>query len=386
MSGYLRKNERKGGYVWQAVVNIGIDENGKRLRSYKTFAEGTTKKEAERVLQKMILEVENQEYVTDSNVTVAEFLRTWLDTYCCGKAETTFQSYQDIISRYLIPEFGRVKLKDLQTLAIQKFYNRLYEKSPLSGKPMSAKSVRNIHVIFNAALQRAVRLDILRKNPAQGVELQKCKRYQSEVFNVAELSQLFSALKDTDLECPVAILTMMGLRRGELLALTFDKVDFLNNTITIDRNTVRGQTQAITKAPKTDSSVRKIDAPATLMTLLRKELESYEERKLQFGKDFHDTNLIVTQPNGKGFLPDSFTQKFKRFLKKHGFKYSRAVHTLRHQNATLMLRAGVNPKIMQQRLGHAHYSTTMDIYSHVLAESEREAVTLLENSMQAIIV
>ncbi|MCL1846150.1 MAG: N-terminal phage integrase SAM-like domain-containing protein, partial [Defluviitaleaceae bacterium] len=120
MGGYLRKNNRKGGHVWQAVVNTGIDPEGKRLRNYKTFPVGTTRKEAERILQKMILEIENQEHVTDSNVTVSEFLREWVDAYCRGKSPTTFQSYQDIIEGYLVREFGRLKLKDLQTLSIQK--------------------------------------------------------------------------------------------------------------------------------------------------------------------------------------------------------------------------------------------------------------------------
>jgi integrase len=385
MGGYLRKNERKGGHVWQAVVNTGIDPSGKRLRSFKTFPVGTTRKEAERVLQKMILAVDSQEYVADSNITVKDFMQEWLDTYCCAKSPKTVSSYRDIIEGYLIPAFGRTKLKDLQTLSIQKYFNSLYECSPLSGKPMSAKTVKNIHVIFNAALQRAVQVDILRKNPVQGIELQKCKRYQSDVYDTKELSKLFTLLEGTDLKLPVSILIYMGFRRGELLALTYDRVDFLNNTISIDRSTVQVKGEAITKSPKTDSSIRKIDAPLILMDMLRNELESYEERKARYGKDFHDTNLIVCKPNGEGYLPDSFTQKFKRFLKKHGLRHLR-VHDLRHENATLMLKAGVNPKVMQRRLGHSNYSTTMDIYSHVLTETEREAVSLLESSMQAIIV
>ena len=122
------------------------------------------------------------------------------------------------------------------------------------------------------------------------------------------------------------------------------------------------------------------------MQLLAKERDNYEERRLKFGVDFHDTNLVISKPNGEGFKPDSFTQKFRRFLKVRGFKASRVIHSLRHQNATLMLRAGVNPKVMQKRLGHSNYSTTMDIYSHVLAESERDAVKLLESSLESIVV
>ena len=388
MSGYVRKNLRKDGYVWQAVVNLGLDSSGKRLRDYKTFPVGTTKKHAERVLQEMILAVHNQEHVRDSSVTVQEFLQEWLDVYNRGNSPRTVSGYRDIIENYLIPEFGRTKLKDLTTLSLQKYYNRLYECSPLSGKPMAKQTVRNIATLFKSALQKAVQLDILKKNPMQNVELQKVKRYQSDsdVFDMTELAQVLASLKGTDLECSVQLILLTGIRRGEALSLRFDRVDFLNSTITIDCNVVKVGTQLITKSPKTDSSIRKIDVPYSLMKLLEKERNNYEERRLKFGKDFHDTNLVISKPNGEGFKPDSFTQKFRRFLKERGFKASRVIHSLRHQNATLMLRAGVNPKVMQKRLGHSNYSTTMDIYSHVLAESERNAVRLLESSLESIVV
>ena len=345
---------------------------------------GTTKREAERILREMIVAIDNQKYVPNSNINVKDFMREWMDTYNRSKSPTTLNGYRDIIEGYLIPEFGRVKLRDLTQYAIQKYYNRLYEMSPLSGKPLSAKTVKNIHVVFNSALKRAVQLDILQKNPAQYVDLERCKKHQSDVYDVSELSQLYAALRGTDLEIPVMILLTMGLRRGELLALTFDKINFYENTVTIDQNTVQVNAEAITKAPKTDSSVRTIDAPYLLMDLLERERDNYQRRKLLFGKDFHDTNLVVSKPNGEGIKPDSFTQKFKRFLKKHGLRHLR-VHDLRHENATLMLKAGVNPKIMQKRLGHSNYSTTMDIYSHILAEQERDAVNLLESSIALIV-
>jgi len=241
MSGYLRKNQRKDGYVWQAVVNLGLGSNGKRLRDYKTFPIGTTKKHAERVLQEMILAVANQEHVKDSNVTVREFLLEWLDVYNRGNSVTTISGYRDIIDRYLIPEFGMVKLNNLTPLSLQKYYNRLYEHSPLSGKPLAKQTVRNIAVLFKSALQKAVQLDILKKNPHQNVELQRVKRYQSDsdVFDMATLSQVLAVLNGTDLECPILLILLTGVRRGEALALTFDKVDFLNSTISIDKNTVR---------------------------------------------------------------------------------------------------------------------------------------------------
>ena len=172
---------------------------------------------------------------------------------------------------------------------------------------------------------------------------------------------------------------------GELLALTWEKVDFEHSTITIDQNFIHIDSKSIVKAPKTEASIRKIDAPNILMDLLRRERVSYLERKLKHGRDFHDTNLVVCKANGEAVLPDSLTQRFTRFLKRNGLRHLR-IHDLRHENASLMLKAGVNPKIAQKRLGHSHYSTTMDTYSHILDGIEKDSVNLLESSLKTIIV
>lgn len=386
MSSHLRRRKTKDGYSWQIIIELEQDPvTGKRNRIFKTVPD-CTKKEAEKIMRGMLSELDNKTFVRDSGITVAEFLSEWLNTYIKPhKSPTTIRGYEANINNYIIPAFGKVKLQNLTAIDIQKFYNELKKESPLSGKAMSPKSIRNIHMNLNAALKKAVMLEIIKKNPAEYIELERCKQYQAKVYDSVELRKLCEAVKGADLETGIMILIWLGLRRGELMGLKWEHIDFNNSTVNISSNVVQVNTTAITKEPKTESSKRKIDAPAMLMELLRREKTDYLKRKLKYGAAFRDTSLVICQPDGKPYKPASFTNKFKRFLEKGGLKHIR-LHDLRHTNATMMLKLGISPKVAQKRLGHSNYSTTMDIYSHVLEEVERDAVEKLEAGLQEIIV
>ena len=177
-------------------------------------------------------------------------------------------------------------MKDLTTLSMQKYYNRLYEKSPLSGKALSAKTVRNIHVLFSSALQRAVQLDILRKNPAQNIELQKVKKYQAGIYDSAELARLFPLLKDTDLECPIMILIMMGLRRGELLALTRTQYRLMHRQL---RNPLRR-----------NHLYERLMHPTTLCSCWRRNAITTKNAERSLGGIFMIPIWLHLSPTGKG--------------------------------------------------------------------------------------
>lgn len=263
---------------------------------------------------------------------------------------------------------------------IQKFYNALAEKSPLSDKPLSSKSIKNIHMNLLASLGQAVKMDLIKKNPTEFVELPKTKKYQAQVYDADEVQILLENVVDTDMEVPIALLVGLGLRRGEVLALKWQDVDFERGKVHIRRNMVRVGAEIIFKDPKTETSNREIEMPATLLKLLQRERKRYVANKLKIGSQFEDNDLIVCWDDGKLIKPDSLSQKFRRLTKEIGLKHIR-LHDLRHTNATLMLTYGVNPKVAQQRLGHASISTTMDIYSHVTDKVEKEAADKLDKGI-----
>ena len=255
-------------------------------------------------------------------------------------------------------------------------YNKLKVKSTASDKPLGAKTIKNVHMNLLAAFDKAVEQDILQKNPAERVELPKAKRYKADVYNKEEIKQLFELVKDTDLELTMHILIFLGLRRGELVALRWRHIDFEKKTANIIENAVSIKGEIIIKAPKSESGKREIKIPTNLMTLMKK---AYTEYRLRKKEDKSIEDYVITQKNGLPYHPDSMTDKIKRFLNNHPEIKRIRLHDFRHTSATLMLQAGVSPKVAQKILGHADFNTTMDIYSHVLEEMEQETADKLDD-------
>ena len=386
VSGHIRKRETKSGSPSYQIINeLPFNyEKGKRNRIFKTVK--GTKKEAEKVMRKMMDDLENHTYVEDSKITVGEFAEQWYDLYLKDLSPTTLGGYRYQIENYIInQEIGKIRLQDLTTSDVQRWINSLYDESPLSNKPLSAKTVKNIYHNLCAAIDKAVVLELVKKNVCKAVSLPKVQKYTAEVYDEKEIQQLLNAIKDTDMELPLMIDINLGLRRGELLGLKWKHIDLEKGLVSIEDNMVEVKKEVsadriLTKSPKSVSGKRVIPISSALKEYLKKAHTDYLLQKLKMGKDFFDGDYVVCQENGKPYKPNSFTSKFNDFLKKNDLKHIR-LHDLRHTNATLMLTQGISPKVAQMRLGHSDYSTTMNIYSHVLETVENEAAEKIENAI-----
>ena len=385
--GHVRKRSCKDGHSWQIIIERPVDpETGKRDRIFKSVS-GVTKKHAEKIMMEMMADLENDTHLKNTAITVEKFFREWFEIYISPhKSPTTVATYLQNIERYIIPRFGKIKLQNLTTIEIQKWINELVVKSPLSSRPLTPKTIRNLYMNLNAGLKRAVLLDIIKKNPGDNVELPKCKQYKADVYNADELQRLLEVAKGSDIETGIMILVCLGIRRGELMALTWNDIDFDNRLVRINKSVVKvKRKETVTKDPKSESGKRIIEAPDVLIKFLRRERTEYLKRKLLHGKDYSDCDLVVCQPNGKPYEVDYYTHKFQQLLKANGLKKIR-LHDLRHSHATYMLKLGVNVKAMQKRMGHSTFNTTMDVYSHVLDDMGREAADTLNAGLQSIIV
>ena len=177
---------------------------------------------------------------------------------------------------------------------------------------------------------------------------------------------------------PLLLLTTAGLRRGELVALRWDDVDFKTNTLKIRRNMVNGENGVIIKAPKSEAGIRDIRIGKEVMAELKDAQVQYLHDAMTYGYGFQNLNLVVRQEDGSPIMPDSMTRKWTRFLESHNLPKIR-LHDLRHSNATALIQAGVNPKVVQQRLGHSDVNITLNTYTHVLPEMDMEAAEKLDN-------
>ena len=374
-TGSIRPRKTDKGESYQITIEFEPDsDTGKRNRQYKTVY--GTKKDAEKVMREMLSQIDNQVFVKNNDTTLKEFMEEWFNIYIIPfKEATTTHYYRVQIERYIYPTIGNKKLQDLKTIDIQKLYNQLRVKSTVSDKPLAPKSIRNIHMNIRAALDKAVEHELIQKNPAKKVELPKMPKYKADVYNKEEIKKLFEIVKGTDLELIMHILIFLGLRRGELIALRWRHINFEKKTVNIIDNIVNVKRKIILKEPKSESGKREISIPDSLMLLLEKAYNDYLSRK-SINKKMED--YIIFHDNGLPYTPMSMTTKIKRFLNSSELRRIR-MHDLRHTSATLMLRAGISPKVAQQRLGHADFGTTMDIYSHVLEDMEQEAADKLDD-------
>ncbi len=369
---HLRKRETKSGITTYQIVaeeEAGF-ATGKRKRFYKTVK--GSKKQAEKAMRDFISEIENQTFTKDSKITVKDFMHQWLELYVKNQlSPTTVLHYIDQTEKYIIPQFGDMYLQQLKNIDIQKWVFSLQKESPLTGKPLSPKTIKNIVLNLSAAMKKAVMLELIPKNPCDNITMPKLVRFQPDIYSMEEVEHMLNCAKDTNMYLPLMIEICIGLRRGELLALKWKHIDFENGYLSVEENLVTVDNKRITKSPKTKSGKRTIQIPKTLIDLL-KDTKSARNAK--------DSDYIICQEDGSPYKSDSFSLKFRRFLKAHDLKHIR-FHDLRHINATIMLSLGISPKVAQERLGHSSYQITMDVYSHVLKKVEKEAADKLNAAL-----
>ena len=367
-TGSIRERKHK---VWQITIELPKDPiTGKRNRKYRTV-EGN-KKEAERAMHEFITELEKGYYVANSNISITEWVNTWLEVYIIPNVSpTTLSRYQGMIKRYINPVIGHIPVQQLTTLAVQSWVNGL-KISPSSGKEMSAATIKHAYHVLKGAMDKAVLAGIIYRSPCTGMMLPKGQKKQAVIYDEKQIRQLLDAAAGTEMELVIDMELCLGVRRGELLGLEWGDIDWEHNQVKIIRNRVVVDGKSVVKEPKTATSVRTLDVPLPLMQKLRKHKMQCMSNKLRLGKAYTATNYIIVHPDGKPIYPEYLSQMLTKLQERAGLPKCR-FHDLRHLCASIMLLQGINVKVAQERLGHKDIATTMNIYSHVLPSSAKEA-------------
>ena len=368
-TGHLRKRTNKNGSVsWQVIIEGERDPmTGKRERYYKTI--NGTKKQAEATMRKLIAEVENGGIVTASAMKVGDWMSEWLRLYLPNIEATTRDGYRDKIDNYIKPMLGNIPLKSLKTDNVQQWINEPHARG------LAPKTIRNAYNNLNAAMKKAVVLRMIPYNPCGGVELPKMKKYRANVYTAAQVNDLLAIAADTDFYLAIALMTSTGIRRGELLALKWKHVDLAKKVIRIRENMVQAGTKILEKSPKSEAGRRDITIGDDVVSLLRNAKMQYLIDKSQPG--FKDLDYVVHKPDGTPYRPDAMTRKWERFLVRHKLPHIR-LHDLRHTHATLLIQAGVSPKVVQERLGHSDVTVTLNTYTHVMPDMAQEAADKID--------
>ncbi len=361
--------------VWLIrIQQRGFD--GKRKSFSETFRGNKT--EAEIRLTKKLSELDNGTLNTNSKQTLSEYLDLWLETIAKPRLhKRTFGDYKDLMRLHVRDALGKIKLSDLKAVHIQKLYGELQ-----TVKNLSPRRIRYVHAVLSSALKKAVELDVLPRNVAKLVQLPKQTKKEMDVLTEEECKMFMNALKGERLETMFSFALATGMRPEEYLALQWKDVDFDKGTATVRRAVIRlPKSKWYFSELKTKSSYRTLPLPETLVKEIRTHRRKQNEERLKLGVAWQNHDLVFPSEVGTPSTHSNITQVFKRVLKNAKLRTSLRLYDLRHTHATLLLKAGVHPKIVSERLGHSTIALTLDVYSHVLPSMQAEATVQLETML-----
>jgi len=338
---------------------------------------GMSKKEVSQKLKEALAALDAGTYVTPCNMTLGEWLDMWSNQYLCNVKSSTVASYKASIRTHLIPGLGSVRLDKLDSNKIQIFYNKL--RNPTNGeKAISAKTVKNIHGILHRALQQAVTNGHIRKNPSDGCVLPRVERKLIQPLDTDDIKLFLRAVKDHPFELLFIFALFTGMREGEVLGLTWDRIDFKSGTILIDRQLQKEKKaggQFLLVSLKNDRPRRIMPAPWVMNLLHEQEAKQKIMQQMAGVAWSNPMNLVFTNELGRYHIPQTLVRNYKKVVKEIG-KPNLRFHDLRHSYAVASLQSGDDIKTLQGNLGHATVAFTLDIYGHVTnqmnkASSER---------------
>jgi len=373
---------------WEALITLGRDPATGKVKRLAVY--GKTQQECRDKLIETLQSIKNQTFVEPHKILLGEWLDTWLKEYKKDSIRpTTYSSYETMIRVHIKPNLGKALLRELRPEHVQKFYN----ECKTSG--LSSRTVRYIHTILHEALEQAVKNNLIVRNVTDATTLPKQEKKEMRVLTVEEQNRFMEVLSADKMGIIFKLDLATGMRRGELLALTWKNVDLKEGVIRVTRSLSRttvnfnteskeNKTAIIIQKPKTKKSERSIPLFGSIVSDLKKHKEAEKEKLKNLGWDdikikqhFKD-GLVFTNELGGHIEPRNLARKFYKLVKAAGIPKAN-LHCLRHTFATRLLEMGISPKVVQELLGHSSITLTLDTYSHVLPEFKKAAVDKLSS-------
>ena len=373
----------KRGKTWYFVVDIGQDVTGKRKQKLKSGFR--TKEEAQKALREFQNRLDRGFDPHADRITFREFVEGtesrigWLASHADQVESSTVRRYQSLARVYLMPRLGSKRLGQIRPAEIQ---------ACLDAMDRAPRTIQHVRALASKIFSDALRLELIPRNPAKPTQAPKAERPDLEVPTTAHVPALVAAAAGSVYEPALWLSLFTGARRGEVLAVSWDRIDLNGRRIAIDRSLERIDGQFRIKEPKTKRSRRDVAIPPVLVERLRRWKAEQRKRRLAAGPgwagpDNPERDLVCDDGLGGPLVPDSYSKAFKRFAASAGIPDAR-LHDLRHAAATLMMEAGVHPSVVSRSLGHASEAFTMSVYGHVRDEMLDQAADALGNAYREL--
>ncbi len=369
-TGSIFKVIRDGKTIWICQVHLGYKDNGKpRYKQYQR----KTQKEAEDKLLELQSQLRAGTFVDSSKIGFNDWVKEYLTNYNTDIRPTTAGHYESLARNHIYPAFANLRLQEVKTNFIQRFIS---EKA----QTLSPSSVQKLRIIVKAALQQAIREKLLNENPAVYTTAPKIEAQEVEPLTEDQLKALLDAARPHRLYYALMLILWTGMRRGELLGLKWEDVNFEYGTVRIVRNYVATRQGDAFQKPKTKSSRRVVNIPDEITKLLQEvKAKSNPENPwvVPVEKQVKNTEYLPVAPR-------NFSRTYELWCKKAGIQNVK-IHTLRHTYASFALAQNVHMKIVQAQLGHRDITTTINTYSHFSSGLQQAAAVKMNEKLLSII-
>jgi len=407
MRGHVRKRGEPGS--WEYIVDIGMAAAqrctvcNKRLwverrpkekcpkcggslteteeRRRETKSGFPTQKECQAAMNKLLVAVEQHNYTAPTKASVREYLKKeWLPAVRATIRPSTYNSYVQHVECHIVPHIGTVKLQKLSGSQVNALYAKLAESGRKDGKTgLSAMTIHHVHACLHKACKDAVRWGHISRNPLDAADPPRKKgdgAKEMQTWTKEQLKAFLGVMAGERLSPLWHLIAMTGMRRGEAIGLRWGDVDLENGRLSVRRALIPTNREVVVSEPKTAKGRRVIALDPGTVEVLKAQAARQLDEQDAGGDAWVDSGFVFTQETGAALDPESVSRYFRQAVKLSLLPTIR-LHDLRHTHATLALQAGVHPKVVSERLGHATISITLDTYSHAIPAMQEEAAALI---------
>lgn len=368
-----RRETPSGASSW--VAHATWQEGAKRRQTKRSFR---TKKEAQSSLTELLAAHQAGTFVAPSRMPIRAFVEPWLaGLENQGRKGTTLRGYRSALDSYVLPRLGDVALHELRATDLDAMYRSLLKSGGRSGRGLSLTSVHHVHAVINKLLHDAERKGLVTRNVARlanapSLTTARSKGPEMHVWTPPELSAFLRSIQGNRNEVLFRLLAMTGMRRSEAVGLRWSDVDLPAGALTIAQAATVVDGEEVVDVPKTRRSRRTIDLDPDTTVMLERHQDEQRELLVRLGVTSPVGDRVFTNEIGDPIRPSSIGQAFGRLVASAGVPRIR-LHDLRHTHASHLLMAGVNVKVVSERLGHASVSFTLDTYGHVMPGQQAQA-------------
>jgi integrase len=375
MKGHIR--ERSPGH-WAIVLEARDPSTGARKRKWHSFR--GTKRQAQVRCAELIAEATKGTALDPTKATVREFMERWLAHIATQVSPRSSENYQEVIEHWILPELGNHRLATLRPEQIAHTYSEALAHGGRNCQGLSPRSVAMMHRTLSQALKQAVAWSLLATNPANACKPPRVEQKQMNVLDVNATAALIEFSKGGRLHMPVMFFALCGLRRAEVAALRWSRINLETGRLAIT-SSIEQTGKGIREKPPKNGRGRVVALPSLLIEELRRHRLRQAEELLRLGVRQTDETHVCLREDGSPWPPRVLTYAFARLIHASGLPRVR-LHDLRHGHATHLLAANTHPKVVQERLGHATIQLTMDIYSHVMPSMQEGAADTIDAAMR----